>query len=289
MSNPAKYPFRARSVILMFLSLMTYQMLSAQPITGTVIDAETRNPLAYVHIGIPGKGIGTISDEKGQFNLQLNNDHHADTLTFSMIGYRSLQLPITDLLNGNTKIEMEPSITQLKEVVVQSEKISEQLRFGRTRPTKTTTGASGIDNYGNGQEIGTTIKNDGGKYVIDAISFHHRWNTVDSILYRINIYTLKDELPDTSILQNELFIKAYKRDKWATKQVKEEVIVFDQDIFVSFELVRRWNNKGDNLLFYSHGEGHSELKNYIRPTSQAEWTTDFAFPLTLYLTVGKLE
>lgn len=289
MSNPTKYQCMARSVILTFLSLMTYQMLSAQPITGTVIDAETREPMAYVHIGIRGNEIGTISDEKGQFNLQLNKGYQADTLTFSMIGYRNLQLPIVDLLNRHTKIKMKPSITELKEVVIHSKKNQEQLRFGRTRPTKTTTGASGINNYGIGQEIGTTIKNDGGNYMIDAISFHHRWNTVDSILYRINIYTLRDELPYTSILQNELFVMAYKRDKWVTKQVKEEVIVFDQDIFVSIELVRRWNNKGDNLLFYSHGEDHSELKNYIRPTSQAEWTTDFAFPLALYLTVGKLE
>jgi hypothetical protein len=193
MFNPTHYQFIARSAILMFLSLMTYQM-SAQPITGTVIDAETREPMAYVHIGIRGKEIGTISDEKGQFNLQLNKGYQADTLTFSMIGYRNFQLPIADLLNGHTKIEMEPSITELKEVVVQSEKIREQLRFGRTKPTKTTTGASGIDNYGIGQEMCTTIKNDGGKYVIDAISFHHRWNTVDSILYRINIYVLKGYL-----------------------------------------------------------------------------------------------
>ena len=279
----------SKPAILVFLFLMTYQTLSAQQIGGTVTDTATRVPLAYVHIGIPGKGIGTISDENGQFRLHLNKDHHADTITFSMIGYRSLQLAVTDLLYGHTEVGMEASITQLKEVVVRSDKLREPLRFGRTKPTKTTTGASGINTYGIGQEIGTTIKNDNGKYLIDAISFHHRWNTVDSILYRINIYTLKNELPDTSILQKELFVMSCKGDKWVTKQVEGEVVVFDQDVFVSIELIRRWNNEGENLLFYSHGKGHSECRSFIRPASLAEWTTDSSFPLTLYLTVEKLE
>ena len=289
MINLSKYKYIASMAVFVFLSTITKDSLWAQSVHGSVIEIKTQEPLAFVHIGIRGKGVGTISDEKGQFNLQLNKDFHADTLTFSMIGYENLKVPIDSLLNGNSMIKMKPSPTQLKEAVVKSDKIRETLEFGRTEPTKMTTGASGKDNYGVGQEIGTTIKNDGGKYIIDAISFHHRWNTVDSILYRINIYTLKNGLPDTSILQNELFVMAYKRDKWITKQVGGEVVLFEQDLFVSIELVRRWNNKGDNLLFYSHGVGQRECKNYIRSTSQGTWTTDFAFPLTLYLTVEKLE
>jgi len=274
--------------IYMFFSLMTVSLLHAQSLSGTVTDVKTKEPLAYVHIGIPGKGIGTISDEAGRFNLPLNKSLLADTVTFSIIGYSSFYKAITDLLNGNGSIEMVQSVTQLKEVVIEDKKVRELLRFGRTKPTKTTTGASGIDSYGIGQELGTTIKSDGGIYIIDAINFHHRWNTVDSILYRINIYSIKDGMPYNSILQKELFVMAYKRDKWVTKQV-EDLILFDQDLFVSIELVRRWNNKGDNLLFYSHGEGLRDCKSYIRPTSQAQWTTDFSIPLTLYLTVEKID
>lgn len=271
-----------------FLQATTVSMLRAQSVRGTVTDANTRKPLAYVHIGIPTKEIGTISDEVGQFDLHLKVASLVDTLTFSRIGYKNFNISIADLLDTNGKVAMTQSVTLLKEVVVKNKQDRDVIKFGRTKPTKTTTGASGINEYGVGQEIGTTIKNDGGKYIIDAISFHHRWNTVDSILYRINIYSIKEELPHNSILQKELFIVAYKRDKWITKQV-EELVLFDQDLFVSIELVRRWNNKGDNLLFYSHGEGLRDCKSYIRPSSQAQWTSDFSIPLTLYLAVEKVD
>jgi hypothetical protein len=263
-------------------------MLQAQIVTGTVVDARTRAPLAYVHIGIVNRGVGVISDEWGRFRFPMANAFRADTLTFSMIGYTTTHKVVASLTEGDNKIAMEPSITQLKEVVIHDKK-REQLKFGRVRPTKTTTGASGIKDYGIGKEVGTTIKNDGHKYYINAINFHQRWNTVDSILYRINIYTLKNELPDTSILQKAIFVMAYKRDKWVTKQLEAEVILFDRDLFVSIELIRRWNNDGDNLLFYSHGEGQRDCKSYIRPTSLAQWTTNFAIPLTLHLTVEKFE
>lgn len=263
-------------------------MLHAQTISGTITDEKTREPLSYVHIGISGKGIGTISDEKGRFNLQLQESFYSDTLTFSIIGYNTFLEPISDLLSGNANIKLTQSVIQLKEVIVKGEKSKELLRFGRTKPTKITTGASGIDSYGIGQEIGTIIKSDGETYIIDDISFHHRWNTIDSILYRINIYSIEDEMPYNSILQKELFVMAYKRYKWVSKKV-EDLILFDQDLFVSIELVRRWNNNGDNLLFYSHGQGLEDSKNYIRPTSQAPWTTEFSIPLTLYLTVEKID
>ena len=71
MTNSAKHQSTVIPVILIFLSLMSYQMMSAQPLSGTIIDSETRNPMANVHIGISSKGIGTISDEKGHFNLQV--------------------------------------------------------------------------------------------------------------------------------------------------------------------------------------------------------------------------
>ena len=268
---------------------MTVSLLHAQSLSGTVIDEKTKEPLAYVHIGIPGKGIGTISDAAGLFDLHINESFLADTVTFSIIGYNNFYKPIAELSKGNGSIEMQQSVIHLKEVVIEEKRIRELLKFGRTKPTKTTTGAAGIDSYGGvGQEIGTTIKNDGGIYIIDAINIHHRWNTVDSILYRINVYSLKNELPDNTVLHKELFVMAYKRDKWVSKQVAD-LILLDQDLFVSIELVRRWNNKGDNMLFYSHGEGLRDWKNYIRPTSQAHWTTDFSIPLTLYLTVEKID
>ena len=276
--------------LLLGLSILPVIVIHAQVITGKVSDRKTREPLAYVHIGIAGKNLGTISRENGAFSINLTQAGKEDTLTFSMIGYEKKKLPIAGLDKNFLVVKMKKSTFLLKEIVIKGDKIREQLKFGRTKPTKTTTGASGIEEYGIGQEAGTTIKNDGNHYQVMDINFHHRWNTLDSILYRINIYSLQDQQPQNSILHKELFVKAYKREKWITKQIENQTIFFDQDVFISIEIVRRWDSKnGKTQLFYSHGEGQREYKSFIRITSQGNWTTDLAIPLTLYITAEKVD
>lgn len=264
----------------------------AQQINGLVMDNETGDPLPYVHIGIHKKGIGTISDEAGRFTLSLSEKYIKDTIVFSMVGYQSFYLKLNNRPFNPKNIRLKPSSIQLHEVVVTEKKGKKPIyRFGQTKPTKIATGATGFEirDYGVGQEIGTVIKNDGESYVINAISFHHKSNTLDSILYRVNIYDLKYGKPANSLIQNQLFVVANKREKWIHLNIEDQFFIFNKDLFVSIELVQRWNNQGNNRLFYSHGTGCDECENFIRPVSQANWTRNFAFPLTLYLTVEKLK
>ena len=56
------------------------------PISGTVTDKNTGEPLAFVQIAIPGTKYGTVSDINGQFDLSVTA---VDTiLNFRMVGYR---------------------------------------------------------------------------------------------------------------------------------------------------------------------------------------------------------
>ncbi len=41
---------------------------------GRVVDANTKEPLAYVNIGVQEAGIGTVSDEEGLFHMYLEQD-----------------------------------------------------------------------------------------------------------------------------------------------------------------------------------------------------------------------
>ena len=89
---------------------------------GQVIDFDSKEPLSGSHLFNLNTVIGTISNDKGFFQIktQLN-----DTLYVSYIGFQSIKLKITnDLLKGNELvIELHEKAEQIDEVVVKSHKL----------------------------------------------------------------------------------------------------------------------------------------------------------------------
>lgn len=109
----------------------------AQTIKGTVTDAKTNAPLPYVNIGVIGKGIGTVTDDKGHYSLSLNQNS-ADTIRISMIGYQPRAYVISDFLAKfptPASIALQPDLKQLKEVKVNNKKWKEGI-LGNTTTSK---------------------------------------------------------------------------------------------------------------------------------------------------------
>ncbi len=99
-------------------------------ISGTVIDAKTREPLPGVNIQIIGTYLGTSSNLAGQFLLKripLKNC----ALRFSMIGYKTREVPDIQLELGTTVeipvVEMEATIIGMNPVVVTASKQQQDL------------------------------------------------------------------------------------------------------------------------------------------------------------------
>lgn len=53
--------------------LLAVSAFHSQVISGTIISKNENHPIPYVKIGIEKKSIGTISDEKGNFSIDLSN------------------------------------------------------------------------------------------------------------------------------------------------------------------------------------------------------------------------
>lgn len=104
-----------------FLFLFLSSVLSAQDtpstVTGTIVDDATLMPLANVNIININTVKGTVSDEKGKFEMVVTS---GDTLHITMIGYKSLRIRATNdwLKNRETKIHMTQKAYALEEVVV---------------------------------------------------------------------------------------------------------------------------------------------------------------------------
>jgi CarboxypepD_reg-like domain len=270
----------------LFLSLITWPCF-AQWVKGTVSDAQTKEPLAYVHIGVVNQNRGVISHDDGKFEIDLTGLSPEGELTFSMIGYEVKKLKIASLKEQAEDVKLTPKTYQLKEVIVKSTKIKKPIKLGRYTATKTTTGNSNTDHYGFGGEWGLRIFMDGKKYRLADVQFHLRFNTMDSVLFRINIYSVQNDLPHESLLTKEAFVKSYRNKKWIVKDMVGEGLVLNQDVIVTFELVRLWYGKGDNQLFFTHGEGYELGQTYTRASSLDQWQVDQRPPIAMFISVDE--
>lgn len=277
-----------RHLLAMCLSLSII-VSSAQDIQGIVTDRSTQEPLAYVRIGIPDKNTGTISRDDGSFILARTQLTDRDTLVFSMVGYESQRVRVSDLQQDKNVIRLTSAIYTLNEVTVSADEIVELKTLGRPKATKTTIGHSGTGEWGNGGEWGVEIKNNGDELALQKIAFHTRFNTMDSILFRLNIYRLDSDLPGNSILQKEIYVTSRKRDKWITADVKDLKLIITGNIVVTMEIIRLWPSKtGDNALFFTYGEDPEKLKTYARESSFSPWLINTRPPLALYVVARKL-
>jgi hypothetical protein len=271
---------------LSFILVLTATNLQTQVITGVVSDRKSNEPLPYVHIGVVGKNLGVISRDDGSYEIDLTPAGRTDVFAFSIIGYETQQFIVQDLRPGKMDIRLSPRTYELKEVIVRSknEKPNTE-KLGRFTPTKTTTGQSGMKEFGFGGERGLRINHQGKKYFVNQVSLHMRFNTVDSILFRINMYRVENDMPGESILGKEIFITSKKKQKWITGNVEKMNIVMDQDLIVTYEVVRIWfARRGENRLFFTNGSGYEEGRRYFRSSSQDAWTVDQGEFITLYIT-----
>jgi hypothetical protein len=261
---------------------------ASQSIQGTVTDKTSNELLPYVRIGVLHRTVGTISREDGKFTLDFPELRSTDTVVFSMLGYEAQKTSVASL-QRNADVALKPTSYNLEEVTVSADAIVDLKKLGRFEPTKTTIGHSGTSAWGTGAEWGVEIKTDGDEFQLQKVAFHTRFNTLDSILFRINIYNLKDGQPDKSLLRQNVYVKSYKRNKWIVKDIKSENVVINSDIVVTMEIVRIWyNTSGEKELFFTYGKDVDRLKTFSRESSQSAWEINKMPPLAMYVLAQKL-
>ncbi len=114
-----------RKIVLLLLCLLslTINVFAQQKghITGTVKDVETSEPLIGVSVYVEKLQQGTVTDERGRYNLELPLGEH--TLRLSYIGYTTLNKKVTVTAKSQTlNLKLQPESEKLSEVQVTSER-----------------------------------------------------------------------------------------------------------------------------------------------------------------------
>ena len=88
---------------------------SVWTLSGKVIDAKTRKPMA--HVSVTDRQVGTVTNDAGEFVLKLSQA--PQTVIFSCLGYKTQKLSAAAWGGVRVEVRMEPSSVMLDEIVVQ--------------------------------------------------------------------------------------------------------------------------------------------------------------------------
>lgn len=249
---------------LFILMLFVATGTSAQKYNGLILSTKDKSPIAYANIGVPGKNMGTTSDEYGKFLLEVSGLSDRDSLKISCIGYKSLVISPREFQHSDDiVIYLEEKVYELNEIVVKPKNYKDKT-FGYQTQSKMVT--SGFRENNPGYECGILLKIKKSA-ILRSVHLNVAETTYDTLFYRVNVYRMTGELAFENILSKPIYFKA-SRDQVAEKitiDLTEENIHVNGTTLVTLEHVR---DLGEGHLYFC-----STLlgTTYTRKTSQGDW------------------
>ena len=241
-----------------------------------LINGESGQPVPYANIGIIGKNIGTVSDNAGCFELELNSKFDHDTLSISCIGYVSRKYVIRDFKNsiglkGQIKIELSPKTYQLDEVIVRPKDTKTYILGNFCESNSTYGNAFYSDRLGTEMGVVINLPKKNKKAFLKSFRFYVGEFTFDNFPVRLNIYSLKNDLPHENILKEPIFITINSEGEYIVDLVKHNIIL-DGDFFISLEYYMIADITAGDLIFCAvHNRKMNKGNGYYRLTSHGEW------------------
>ncbi len=262
-------------LFLQFVVIMTYAQSN---IKGKVLQ-NSQEIISYVNIGIKGKNIGTVSNEKGDFSLSIKNENRQDTLVFSCIGFEELSLPIQKIIQENiSDFYLKEKVLEINEVVISSQK--SKFKIIGTKSTNPLLWGSASSKDGKDiVEMGKIIELNK-TTELQKMHIYLKGINTDSAMFRINFYNLKNEMPAERLNKKNILNKKKLSNGWLEIDLTEYNLVFEKDFVVSIEFLPQKDSKGYSF-WYGGQMGGSTL---IRTSSLGTWKKMKGASVSLYLT-----
>lgn len=250
-------------------------VLNAQGLKGVLKNADTKEGVPFVNVGILGKNIGTVSAEDGSFTLNIPAGHEADTLRVSTIGYANRDFIVRDFvkaITANPVLLLDQETIKLDEVVVSNKKPKQKTLGSGTKSRSMRLGFTSGDL---GNELGVLMKIKGSPTKL--LKFRAQLATDDNppAKLRLNFYTRakKENLPDTPLTTESIIVTIPKSSGPMEVDLTPYNIMVEDDFYVTLE----WLQNVPNKVFFSSGLMGSNI--VARNTSQGDWSKISGFSL----------
>lgn len=235
---------------------------------GTTTDANDGQVLPYVNIGIRNKNFGTVSAADGSFSLTIPAQLVQDTLTFSMVGYEDLQLPVHDIkASAHSLFGLRQKVTELGTAVITAGKMTER-RIGITESRPLIRLIDASINQQDIFEIAQLIKLDSGLSKITSVNLLINETYRDSCVFRINFYGFDGKRPTGRIVEKNIICTMAVHEGWLSFDLSHENIYLHGPFVVAIEFIPRQPHSGS--IRYEAKLG-GRAKSFVRTSSQGTW------------------
>lgn len=255
-----------RYKILLPLFLLSLVFNAQQICKGILADSASGQPIEFANIGIVGKGVGTVTNEKGEYNFIIPDSLKNEKAKISLIGYKSKTMPVIKLANIN-KVLLTQEATNLDEVAVSAKKTKTKI-LGNNTTGKGVSAGFKKNNLGAELAVKLDIKHKGThikKFRINILQCD-----LDKALFRFNIYSVDAKgYPKENILKQNIIIEPKEKTGLVELDLTPYNIFVDEDVFIAIEWIK---DLGDTkgLSFSTKLVGST---TYFRGASQDNWHT----------------
>lgn len=262
-----------------FLFVFTFitGVLNAQlTCKGILIDSLSQQPVEFANIGIVGKGVGTVSNEKGEYHFVVPDSLANSTVMVSLIGYKAKRYTAASFSKMNKVLLPHESI-QLNEIAVSSKKVK-NITLGNKTNSKSISVGFNKNNLGAEIAIKLNIKHK--QTHLKKLQFQINTNTIDHVVFRCNIYSVdKKGNPDENLLKQNVLITAEEKTGVMSLDLTPFNLFLDEDVFISLEWIKDLGD-ASKLMFASKLVGSS---TYFRMASQDKWEKVSPIGVGLYV------
>ena len=251
---------------LLILFFLIEFCFSQNTIVGQVLDSQSNKGLPYVNIGLVNKNIGTVTDDGGYFELELNQIQDAQ-LRFSMLGFETQNFNLNQFIKEQVlTIRLKEKNTVLEEIIITKKRKRYQTKVLGNKTTSQLIYAAFTTNR-LGNEMGFIVRGRKTPMILKRFNISLVENDYGSIRFRLNFYNLKDGLPNENLLKQNIIIETDIRSGIVSEDLTPFQIVINQDFFVAIEWIE---DLGPGKLFFSGGFFGSPL--IAREVSQGSWS-----------------
>jgi len=217
---------------------------------GIVVDSNSNSPVEFVNIGFPQKGVGTVSSQKGEFLLMIPDSLKFDSIVFSHVSFETKSFKFNTSLS---RILLTEAKKELSEVVVLPTKIkSKWIDKGFGIPA-----SSMLSNLGEEVGIPLYIK---GEALLRQAKVKVKTCTYDSVIVRVNLYSLKDDSVGELISTRPLYatIKQNNKSQDYIIDFEEPLKINNTSVLLSMECVAYHGEEDSKIVFPTNaGTGYS--------------------------------
>ena len=220
-------------------------MYYSQTISGTVISKNENQPVSYAKIGVDKENIGVITDENGNFTIDLSKANTSNKIKVEVAGYEPFSETVANFIKQDQqKIYLKEKVKNIQEVVLKTKKLVDK-NWGVNTKTKSVM-YSVNPAFKKEDFLGETALEfkASKKSKIKNINLNIASITADRpVIMRYTIYNEKNGLPNESILDEEITVELTKDkivDGTFSLDVNDKNIWVQGKFFVGIQFLREF-------------------------------------------------